>query len=108
TGDSRIPGLLMSQNALHSANVDLTVERCLKGRVDPAFRNTIEVAFAQGHVDDVEAVIAGRPHNLPPEPESGQHTFRVLVGSPADKGDHAGCRSCLKGFGAQTNSGLLY
>ena len=44
-------------DALESTNVDLAVERCLEGRVDPALRNALEVVFAQRHVDDVEAVI---------------------------------------------------
>ena len=75
--------------------------------MDPAFRNALEVGFAQRHVDDVEAVIAGRPRNLAGEPERGQHTVRVVVGSPADEGDHAGHRSGAEGLGAQVNCGLL-
>ena len=43
---------------LPGVNVNLTVERRLEGRMDPAFRNALEVGFAQRHVDDVEAVIA--------------------------------------------------
>src|ERR1700732_1008668 len=65
TRDPQIPGLVV---VLNGANVNLAVERCLEGGVDPAFRNAIQVGFAQGHVDDVEAVIAGRPDNLAGEP----------------------------------------
>src|SRR6516165_7636195 len=92
---------------LHGADVNLTVERGLEGRMDPAFRDPLEVGFAQRHVDNVVAVVAGRPDNLAGEPERGQHTARVVVGSPADEGDHPGHRVSTKGFGAQLNSCLL-
>ena len=92
---------------LHRANVDLAVERRLQRRVDSAFRDALEVVLTQRHVHDVEAVVAGRPHDVAGEPEPGQHAVRVVVGPPADEGDHAGNRGGAEYLGAQLHCGFL-
>ncbi len=102
--DPQIPGRLMH---LPRANVDLAVQRRLQRRMDPALRNALQVGFTQRHVDDVEAVIARRPDYFTGEPEPGQHAVCVVIGSPADKGDHAGYRGGGKSLGAQVNRCLL-
>ena len=85
--DPRIPGLV---KRLLGADVDLAVQRRLECCVDPAFRNSLEVCFTQRHVDDVETFVIGIPHDLAAEPEAGQHAVGVVVGSPADEGNHPG------------------
>ncbi len=57
---ARVPSL--------GADVHLTVQRRLEGRMDPALRNAVEVRLLQRHIDDVEPVVAGRPSDLPVSP----------------------------------------
>ena len=72
-----------------------------------AFRNPFEVGLPQRHVDDVESVIAGRALDVTGQPERGQHAVRVVVGPPADKGDHTRHRISAERFGAQLDCGVF-
>src|SRR3954464_4630157 len=91
----------------HGADVDLTVQRCLEGRVDAAFGDTFEVRFAQRHVHDIEAVVARHPGDFAGQPERGQYSLGVVVRSSADVGDHTGYRFDIESSGAQANRGRL-
>ena len=51
-------------------------------------------------------LISGRPDNFAGEPEPGQHTVRVVIGSPADEGDYTRNRRGAKCFRAQVDRGL--
>src|SRR5271166_1321811 len=92
---------------LPGANADLAIERRLQGCVDTALRDAAEVGFAQCHVDDVVAVIAWRPGDLAGEPERGQHTARVVIGTPTDEGDHTRNRRYAKSSGARFDCGVF-
>ncbi len=72
-----------------------------------AFRNPFEVGLSQRDVHDVESVIAGGALDVTGQPESGEHPVRVVIGSPADKGDHARHRAGTEHLGAQLDRGTF-
>ena len=57
--------------------------------------------------DHVEAVVAGRPDDFPGQTETRQHAVGVVVGAPADVGQHAGDRVGAEGLGAQGDRALV-
>ena len=85
------------------ADVHFAVERRLQSRVDAAFRNAVQVGLAQGHVDHVEAVVAGHAFDVAGEAEAGQHAVGVVVGSPTEVRQHAGLGLGAESLGAQGN-----
>jgi hypothetical protein len=87
--------------SLPGQDVNLAVERRLQGGVDPAFRDTLQVAATKRHVDDIEPVVTGHSLNLAAQAEPGQHTVGVVVGSPADVGEDSGDRDGTESLGAQ-------
>lgn len=91
---------------LRGEDVDLTVQRSFQGGVDSAFRDALQIGLAQGHVDDVETVVAGYSPDLAGKPESGQHAMGVVVGSPADIGDDSRDGISTKSLGTQIDRGL--
>ena len=56
--DPGFPGRLMV-TAHDGEDLDLAVQRRLQRGVDPAFRNPLQVGFAQRHLHDVPALVAG-------------------------------------------------
>src|SRR5947209_15975714 len=88
---------------LHRVDADLAVQRRLQRRMDPAFRDALEVVFTQRHIDDVEAVVTGCADDVAGETEPGQHAVRIVIGSPAEKGDHTRDGAGRKSLAAQLN-----
>ena len=86
---------------LHRVDADLAVQRRLQRRIDPAFRDALEVVFTQRHIDDVEAVVAPCADDIAGEAEPGQHAVRIVVGPPAEGNWPTPANDCLKA-GAST------
>ncbi len=61
--DPEVPGQLMT-SLTRRADVHFAVERRLQRGVDSAFRDAVQVGLAQGHVHDVQAIVAGRTGDL--------------------------------------------
>lgn len=95
----------MSQIALLGMDADLAIERRLERCMDPAFRHAIQVICAQRHVNDIESLSTGFADNLTRQPERGQNSMRVIVGSPADESDHADHRVGVESIGTQPKRG---
>lgn len=94
---------------MSSAGVDahLVVQGGLESGLYPTLGDTPQVVFGQGDMNDVFAVVAAGSVDFSADPETGQHSTRVVIGPPTDVRRHTRNRLRSECPSTEFDAGLL-